>query len=109
MGVYIRGMEMPKHCGECGIEWCNRWKKLIVAGMPCAKSRPSDCPLIPVPDHGRLIDADAAERHLVKMQQAQKDITARGVRKSRAVLRDIPTIIPADGQDTNVPTGEEGE
>jgi len=50
-----------------------------------------------IPDHGRLIDADAAERHLVKMQQAQKDIVARGVRKSRAVLRDIPTVIPASG------------
>ena len=59
MSVLIRGMEMPKHCGECGIEWCEKWKRLIIAGMSIAKSRPSDCPLLPIPPHGDLIDRDA--------------------------------------------------
>lgn len=58
MSVLIKGMKMPKHCGECAVEWCDRWKKLIIAGMSIAKSRPSDCPLIEIPPHGRLIDAD---------------------------------------------------
>lgn len=59
MSVLIKGMKMPRHCGECGIEWCDRWKQLIIAGMSIAKTRPRDCPLIELPPHGRLIDADA--------------------------------------------------
>ena len=58
---------------------------------------------VPVPTpHGRLIDADAIERNLLKMQQAQTGPCSHGVRKSRAVLRDAPTIIEAD-------PAEEGE
>lgn len=64
MSVLIKGMEMPSHCGECGIEWCDKWKKLIIAGMPSAKSRPDDCPLIAIPPHGRLIDSYALEDEL---------------------------------------------
>ena len=61
-------------------------------------SRYSDCPLIEVPPHGRLIDADAVERNLVKMQMAQKGVVGHGIRKSRAVVRDMATVIPADNQ-----------
>lgn len=46
MGVYIKGMDMPKNCGECFVG--NR--------AICSKH----CPLTEVPEpHGRLIDADA--------------------------------------------------
>ena len=51
---------------------------------------------ISVPSHGRLIDADAVERNLVKMQMAQKGVVGHGIRKSRAVVRDMATVIPAD-------------
>lgn len=57
--------------------------------------------IVPIPSHGRCIDADATERHLVKMQMAQKDIVARGIRKSRGVVRNMPTIIPAE-EDINI-------
>lgn len=49
LGILIKGMEMPKHCGECGIEWCEKWKRLIIGGMPIAKTRANDCPLIEIP------------------------------------------------------------
>ena len=57
MGVYIKGMEMPTSCESCmfsrrsihNIDWC----------VLTEKDLPSDCPLVPVPPHGRLIDADA--------------------------------------------------
>lgn len=54
MGVYIKGMDMPRHCGECGIDWCNIWRR---AETPKEK-RPPDCPLVEVPPHGRLIIKD---------------------------------------------------
>ena len=86
MSVLIKGMEMPNHCGECGIEWCERWKRLIVAGMPSAKARPEDCPLVPIPPHGRLIDADA----LAKLEVIPSDNWVfRAIEKA-------PTIIPAE-------------
>lgn len=60
MGVYIKGMKMPKHCGYCRFRYdgiCHALQKTQYAA--------TDCPLIAVPTpHGRLIDADAlcAER-----------------------------------------------
>ena len=117
MSVLVRGMKMPNHCGECGIEWCERWKTLIVAGMPSAKARPSDCPLVPVPPHGRLIDADAFEEPFVeqiksydewisKMLDAE-DYGATNLilkaERDRAILatlvtkmKDTPTVIEAE-------------
>ena len=67
MGVYIKGMEMPKNCCGCefsaytptgSIPYCRRTRKDLAADVYFNK-RDSDCPLIPVPPHGRLIDADA--------------------------------------------------
>lgn len=61
--LLIKGMEMPKDCLKC--PFClfadGYWKCLVDGshadfGGTC---RPSLCPLIPVPPHGRLIDADA--------------------------------------------------
>ena len=54
MSVLIKDMEMPESCVECRFygEYCyakgdeNKHSKL-------------PCPLVPVPPHGRLIDADA--------------------------------------------------
>lgn len=61
---------------------------------------------IPVPTHGRLIDADYLDRHLLKMQKAQTGPCSHGVRKARAVLRDAPTVIPADNEDTSIPSAD---
>ena len=70
MSVYIPGMEMPKSCSteacfvrtvsyENGTVWC-----------PVAKGYLGDqatfCPLVPVPPHGRLIDADALRAEVKK-------------------------------------------
>ena len=60
MSVLIKDMEMPALCQECD---------LYIDGACYAKgyrdyrsimdmSKPDDCPLIEVPPHGRLIDAD---------------------------------------------------
>ena len=63
MGVYIKGMEMPTSCDECPM-----FNLDIDGGCYCTKyfvirkkdqDRPDWCPLVPVPPHGRLIDADA--------------------------------------------------
>lgn len=113
MSVLIKGREMPKNCGECAIERCNRWQKLIVAGMSIAKSRPKDCPLIEIPPHGRLIDADALMKEFEKAENAFEQhgrefafsFMSSGQEIStewyavELMLEDAPTIIEAEVDD----------
>lgn len=97
-GIYISGMEMPKNCRQCNLmidcDGCE--------GYPCYCSvlgkeigykedvhidkRRDDCPLVPVPDHGRLIDADALETAM--FNDPYQDFVH--------VLAQLPTIIPAE-------------
>lgn len=93
MSVIIRGMEMPEHCGYCRFRYDG-----ICHALQKTQYSTKECPLVPVPPHGNLKDADAVERNLLKMQQAQTGSCSHGVRKSRAVLRDAPTIIPASDE-----------
>jgi thiamine monophosphate synthase len=50
MSILIKGMKMPTTCDECflPLRYC-----------PYAMEKDGECPLIEVPPHGRLIDADA--------------------------------------------------
>ncbi len=52
MSVLIRGAEMPQKCNDCFV-----WNCLFDNGG--YEPRPEHCPLVPVPPHGRMIDADA--------------------------------------------------
>ena len=63
MGVYIKGMEMPTSCGDCKAFVCYRQWAGDMGDCFCgitkedakAKEKNADCPLVPVPPHGRLI------------------------------------------------------
>ena len=84
-GVYIKGMEMPESCASCrfyGVYCYAKGDENAHSTLPC--------PLINVPDHGRLIDADALIEHL-------GDVEYKGAIKR--VLVQAPTIIPADKED----------
>ena len=62
MGVYIKGMEMPTSCAGCPIDSdsCELWTQLPVTLL--SKVRHEDCPLVPVPPHGKLVEvADVKE------------------------------------------------
>lgn len=65
MGVYINGMEMPESCEGCRFSidgFCYAYGAPNIAAQR-GLERTNYCPLIPVPPHGRLIDADALEYH----------------------------------------------
>ena len=53
MSILIQGFPLPNNCGACPLRlaWCR--ERIYMA------TRPERCPLVPVPPHGRLIDADA--------------------------------------------------
>ena len=64
MGVYIKSMKMPKNCRTCKlIDYDRGCYRCIVTTAPCdLNSKNENCPLVPVPPHGRLIaEADAVE------------------------------------------------
>ena len=87
MSVLIKGMEMPTSCRAClysrtdirNVDWCVLTEK----DLPC------DCPIIPVPPHGRLIDADAFEDFIRKDWDKNDHWIAE-------VVYSRPTIIPAE-------------
>lgn len=106
MGIYIKGMEMPKDCMECPLETdygtCGYYSLYVEAGheSDCEKRR-DDCPLIELPPHGRLIDADAL-RYLYEPWENEKELgididkCVVNMAVVRANIDDAPTIIPAE-------------
>lgn len=69
MGVYIRGMDMPKSCRDCNLEYDNFYCHL--AGKPIDIDRDDErlegCPLTEVPEpHGDLIDRDKLKKSVLK-------------------------------------------
>ena len=79
MSVYIKGMEMPKD----GVYWCEIGVTGEIAMITIHGEDRKSFPLIPVPDHGRLIDADAL---LATERETFEDYH----------ISEAPTIIPAD-------------
>ena len=72
MSVLIKGMEMPTSCYKCpfldyeegfcfasGVKHKSGWYESILRPGEIKDGRHKDCPIVPVPPHGRLIDADA--------------------------------------------------
>ena len=77
MDILIKGMEMPKSCysevysenGFCPFHCFDYHggSHCTMSDCKCLKTRrPEDCPLIPVPEHGDLIDRDAVLNELKK-------------------------------------------
>lgn len=102
MSILIKGMEMPKNCLSCPLQGgtadCRLTQKTYNWGLT---ERPSDCPLAPIPPHGRLIDADALIEEVAKMVPwAIADPTANafleGLSAAYEAFRAAPTIIEAE-------------
>lgn len=74
MSVLVKGMEMPERCEDC--RWINHDNtpngaagcelKYLILLRKQGEDRPSWCPLIEIPPHGRLIDADALAKTIAE-------------------------------------------
>lgn len=107
MSVLVKGMEMPKNCNVCNFHMlrfcCAADKDLAEKDTrPLIERRPESCPLVPVPEHGRLIDADklheatyhrAFETDDDTMWQSGCWVRYRAIEQ---VQDNQPTVIPAD-------------
>ena len=100
MSVMIRGMKLPDNCLECPLETdygtCGYYSLFVEAGHDSEVwKRRDDCPLVEVPPHGRLIDADALERdgwYLMRVNTA-------GGKYEAGRLAIAPTVIETEEGD----------
>ena len=93
MSVIIRGMDMPENCWDCPCShdlWCNVCGKDVSHVTEYGnEARDEDCPLFPVPEHGRLIDAD--EFTALMFADPYQDFVH--------IIEQMPTIIPEDKEE----------
>lgn len=105
MSVLIAGMKMPKCCAECDAEghyenyngdeygfFCPFGYKAYTEKTRDAK-RLDNCPLIHVPEHGRLIDADELKTAFPCGESVRTECV-------RATIDHATTIIPAEDGET---------
>lgn len=99
MSILIKGMEMPKCCNDCRFAWidtdhhwyCEANKPWGLDITDHVMSKHPDCPLIAVPPHGRLVDADAL---LVSDHQHYNYIADEFYVEVRTI-ENAPTVIEA--------------
>lgn len=96
MSVLIRGIEMPKNCAECKM-WSicdclkefDDYESLLYAVDYGDWVIADDCPLVELPPHGRLIDAD----ELVRIWTG-----AKFYGNIKPIVDARPTVIEAEGE-----------
>ena len=94
MSVLIKGMKMPEYCDHCPFDiWgtCAVDSDIICTFPPV--TRASACPLVEVPPHGRLIDADALFDKVFDYYGEDSETAENWM--MQFILR-APTVIPAD-------------
>lgn len=98
MSILIRGMEMPKNCGECpfiftswGIEYYCHLAESSTSAEYVGREKMTNCPLIELPPHGRLIDADELANKTFYGKTSAPYITYR-------TFMNAPTVIEAEGE-----------
>lgn len=93
MGIYLPNMEMPKSCGECLLAKLSPTGESLICDYMLSRvsweERPFDCPLVPVPPHGDLIDRDA-------LMNSDGDLWDGMWGWSGVQIANAPTIIPAE-------------
>ena len=117
MDILIRNMEMPKSCDQCRL-WLLFLGRYFCFGKGVeidneqfpyefmSKDRLPDCPLVEVPKHGRLIDADNLLKELSDCEMKTygyngscddcEDRNICSVRVLRKDIEDAPTVLDAE-------------
>lgn len=110
MSILIKEMAMPKNCLYCPMSHWNKLDEItgceIVIGKKYVdksdtgfwqEDRPKWCPLVEIPKHGRLIDAD--ELHERINETVNEGLIFSGMTIAEfieALIDDAPTIIEGD-------------
>ena len=116
MGIYAPNVDIPKNCCVCGFSRTANYRKKdiengfrAIGGRMCSitgnvmpmycsyRTKMRECPLVPVPPHGRLIDADA----LTSVLETLKGKSGNPViwDQMTDIVKDIHTVIDAEDGD----------
>ena len=110
MSILIKGMEMPTNCSSCPMlegydddglchavgRWLDDdefWEWDVYPEGDVDLSRPSNCPLVELPPHGRLIDADALKS---KAEMGADECGRKCLLIKIGCVNTMPTIIEAE-------------
>ena len=99
MSILIRGMEMPTNCDDCSLDFDCPHNQSI-DGYKMQGGRPRTCPLVYIPPHGRMIDADKiglTDFEIILCQKGNPFKNALEMLLEK--IENAPTIIPADESD----------
>ena len=102
MSILIKGAKVPRHCGYCFFNDFNicQIEHFTVADAVYHEERHERCPLVEIPPHGRLIDADYMKRHLM-FSQGINDCGAlyAPYDEIKKEIDRMPTVIESEEQD----------
>lgn len=91
MSILFKGVEMPKGCWDCPFQTNPICATNDILNFTTRIARPDNCPIIGIPHHGRLIDADAL---LADVRAHSESYFADDFAHEWVDV--APTIIPAD-------------
>jgi len=107
MGVYLPNTEIPTSGYKCHLKYRNgidfvcpvTHGRFSAADVNIFDLRLTNCPLVPVPPHGRLVDADKLTEEMrlfIKENMLSRD----DARELLETIAEAPTIIPAEEGET---------
>lgn len=97
MSVLIKGMEMPKSCWRCTLsQLYEKPREMLVCKITHEEvlrhKIDGNCPLVQVPPHGRLIDADCCNDYFYEHMSDDMMIAAMNA------INEMPTIIESENE-----------
>ena len=100
MSILIKGMEMPTACSKCDCGnrdygFCQITRDSWWHIDPSTE-RIENCPLVPIPDHGDLIDRDAVERLAVEIWMRNSNGDDAMQELIHKLREGFPAVIPAE-------------
>ena len=101
-GIYIPGMEMPKGCFYCifnkhldpDTDMCRLTRDAFDSTFRVIEHRRGNCPLVPVPEHGDLIDKRGVD--VLSWNEKDEGDFKDGVLFVLDKLDELPVVLPAD-------------
>lgn len=119
MGIYIKGMGMPKNCWECKFEKISSnhnegpYCVCIITEKHIDDGQESWCPLIPVPPHGDLIDRETIVDSVCDGVCSCSECSFNGYPFDSCVLQTnlekLKAVLPAEKAQINLGDGHEAD
>lgn len=110
--ILIKGMEMPSCCEECSFNQSHEanpwttWETCRILDKDTddiGEGRLADCPLVALPEHGRLGDLDRLKSKFdfYKVKGCWGIFSEEEIRKIKMVIDEEPTVLEATNGSDN--------